>query len=158
LLLSHLCFADDLLIFSAATLKSALAIKAVLAEFDELSGLKVNPSKSSVLCSGVSLAEKELVVNCLNMKEATLSMRCLGIPLLSKKLSAADCGGLVEKVLAQINSWLSKKLSFADRLQLISSIMYSVQVYWSSVFILPKQIIGYWNKDLIDSFGLELIL
>jgi hypothetical protein len=77
---------------------------------------------------------------------------------LSKKLSTADCGGLVEKVLAQINSWLSKKLSFAGRLQLISSILYSVQVYWSSVFILPKQIIGYWNKKLVDSFGLELIL
>jgi hypothetical protein len=45
-LLSHLCFADDLLIISAATSKSALAIKAVLAEFCEYSGLKANPSKS----------------------------------------------------------------------------------------------------------------
>jgi hypothetical protein len=103
-------------------LKSALAIKAVLAEFCELSGLKANPSKSSVFCSGVSLAE-ELVLNCLNMKEATLPMRCLGIPLLSKKLSAAECGAFVEKVSAQINSWLPKKLSFAGRLQLISSIL-----------------------------------
>jgi hypothetical protein len=104
-------------------LKSALAIKDVLVEFNELSGLKANPSKCSLLYSGVSLAEEELVLNCLNTKEATLSMRCLGIPLLYKKLSAADCGALVEKVSAQINSWLSKKLSFAGRLQLISSIL-----------------------------------
>jgi hypothetical protein len=104
-------------------LKSALAIKAVLAEFCELSGLKANPSKSYVFCSGVSQAEEELVLNCLNMKEATLSMRCLGIPLSSKKLSAADCGALVEEVSAQINSWLSKKLSFVGRLQLISTIL-----------------------------------
>jgi hypothetical protein len=123
LLLSHLCFADDLLIFSAATLKSALAIKAVLAEFCELSGLKANPIKSSVFCSGASLAAEELVLNCLNMKEATPSMRCLGVSLSSKKLSAADCGALVEEVSAQINSWLSKKLSFAGRLQLLSSIL-----------------------------------
>jgi hypothetical protein len=39
-------------------------------------------------------------------------------------------------------------------------LIYSVvfKVYLSFVFILPKQIVGYWNKNLIDSFGLDLIL
>jgi len=48
--LTHLSFADDLFIFSAASLESMCAIKGVLDEFENLSGLRVNPSKSSFLC------------------------------------------------------------------------------------------------------------
>ena len=36
---------------------------------------------------------------------------------------------------------MSKNLSFASRLQLIASVLYSVQVYYSSIFILPKKVI-----------------
>lgn len=50
-------------------------------------------------------------------------------------------GLLLEKVSARINYWLSKKLSFAGRSQLVSLVLYSIQVYWSSIFILPKKII-----------------
>ena len=52
--LTHLCFADDLLIFSEASLGFIKAIKDALAEFEELSSLKANPSKSSFFCSGIS--------------------------------------------------------------------------------------------------------
>jgi hypothetical protein len=52
-----------------------------------------------------------------------------------------NCSILIEKVSGHNNSWISKNLSFAGRLQLISSILLSVQVYWSSIFILPKKII-----------------
>jgi hypothetical protein len=46
--LNHLCFADDLLIFSAATLNSVRVIKDVLVEFESLSGLRANPAKSNI--------------------------------------------------------------------------------------------------------------
>jgi len=52
--LTHLCFADDLLIFSDASLVSTSVIKQALVEFKHLSGLKANPSKSSFFSSGVS--------------------------------------------------------------------------------------------------------
>ena len=45
--LTHLCFVDDLLIFYEASLNSIKIIQAALLEFEELSGLKANPSKSS---------------------------------------------------------------------------------------------------------------
>jgi hypothetical protein len=45
--LTHLCFADDLLIVSAATTDSIRVIQGVLVEFEDLSGLKANPTKSS---------------------------------------------------------------------------------------------------------------
>ena len=45
--LTHLCFANDLLVFSKASLSSISIIKVALFEFENLSGLKVNPSESS---------------------------------------------------------------------------------------------------------------
>jgi hypothetical protein len=53
----------------------------------------------------------------------------LGVSLISSLLCAADCNTLLEKITVRINSWLSRNLSFVGRLQLISSVLYSVQVY-----------------------------
>jgi hypothetical protein len=136
--LTHLCFADDLLIFSAAKMDSIHAIKGVLAEFEGLSGLKANPDRSLVFCAGLMDRGKQDVLNLLQMSEGTLPVRYLGVPLITKRLSAVDCDSLVNKITTRINSWLVKNLSFAGRLQLISSILCSFHVFWSRVFILPQ--------------------
>jgi hypothetical protein len=88
--LTHLCFADDLLIFSA-NLSSISSIKDILGEFESLSGLKANPAKSSFFCSSVKPVEKEGLLNALQMKEGRFPVRYLGLPLITKRLSAADC-------------------------------------------------------------------
>jgi hypothetical protein len=67
--LTHLCFADDLLIFSEASVKSISIIKDALIEFEELSRLKANPSKSFLFCSGVSDRTKLLLLGDLRMNE-----------------------------------------------------------------------------------------
>jgi hypothetical protein len=139
--LTHLCFADDLLIFSEASVRSVVTIQKVLNEFESLSGLKANPEKSTLFCAGVSLSVKAQIINTLKMCEGKLPVRYLGVPLISSRLRAADCDALLEKITARINSWLSKNLSFAGRLQLVASVLYSVQVYYSSIFILPKKVI-----------------
>jgi len=48
--LTHLCFADDFLLFSKASLPSINIVKSALMEFERISGLKVNPTKSSFFC------------------------------------------------------------------------------------------------------------
>lgn len=57
--LTHLCFANDLLIFSAPSVAFVQAVKDVLGKFETLSGLKAYPSKSSVFLVGSSQAEKQ---------------------------------------------------------------------------------------------------
>lgn len=54
IMLTHLCFVDDLLLFSVAKLQTIQCFKKVLAEFASMSGLNPNPSKSSFFFSGVS--------------------------------------------------------------------------------------------------------
>jgi hypothetical protein len=139
--LTHLCFANDLLIFSTANLHSITSIKDTLVEFEGLSGLKSNPTKSSFFCSGVRSVDKEGRLSVLQMKEGLFPVRYLGVPLITKRLSAADCEGLLAKFTARIDSWCVKHLSFAGRLQLISSVLFSLQVFWSRGFILPMKVI-----------------
>lgn len=45
---------------------------------------------------------------------------------------------LVERVVSKQKRWTSKTLSYAGRVQLIKSVGFSLQVYWSSAFVLPK--------------------
>jgi hypothetical protein len=147
--LTHLCFADDLLIFSEASLISIKIIKSALLEFESLSGLKSNPTKSSFFCSGISERIKHVLLDDLGMNEGLFPVRYLGVPLISSRLSATDCGALITRITGRIDSWLSRNLSFAGRLQLISYVLYSLQVYWSSIFILPKRVI----KDIEQKFN-----
>jgi hypothetical protein len=75
------------------------------------------------------------------VKEGHLPVRYLGVLLISSRLTSANCGALLSKISGRIDSWLSKNLSYASKLQLLSSILYSLQVYWMDIFILPKRII-----------------
>jgi hypothetical protein len=132
--LTHLCFADDLLLFCDASIPSISIVKAALLEFERISGLKANPSKSSFFCSGIFARMKDYLLAELQMMEGVLPVRYLGVPLISSRLSAEDCRMLLEKISRRIDSWTSKNLSFAGWLQLLTSVMFSLQVYWTGMF------------------------
>ncbi|GKG17101.1 hypothetical protein Tco_0362058, partial [Tanacetum coccineum] len=59
-----------------------------------------------------------------------------------------DCKGLIDKVRNRILSWKNKNLSYAGRLQLVASVLESIQVYWATVFLLPQAVIDDINKLL----------
>jgi hypothetical protein len=67
--LTHLCFANDLLPFSAASVDSIKVIKRVLDDFEGLVGLRANLAKSSIFCGGVSSDVKEELLDFLQMQE-----------------------------------------------------------------------------------------
>lgn len=84
--LTHLCFVDDLLIFSEASLNSVYVIKQAMQDFKDIFGLKVNPLKSFIFC-----ARKLQLLDTLHMQEGHLPIRYLGVPLISSTLSSTDC-------------------------------------------------------------------
>lgn len=138
--LTHLCFADDLMIFCHGDIHSLNLVKNVLCKFEEWSGLKANPLKSNIFLGGVSTEERKELVDVLNFQEGTLPIKYLGVPLISAKLSYGDCKPLIDRILARISSWRSRFLSYAGRLTLVKSVLFSIQVYWSSLFILPSKV------------------
>ena len=68
-------------------------------------------------------------------------MRYLGVPLVTRRLSLKDCSNLVDKIKTRINNWSAKLLSYAGRIQLIQSVLYSIQHLWCRHFILPKGVL-----------------
>ncbi|GKV49366.1 hypothetical protein SLEP1_g56121 [Rubroshorea leprosula] len=139
--LTHLCFADDLIIFTDGASSSLSAINNVLTQFYQLSGLKVNYSKSEIFCCGISSEEIKKLTAAYGFKAGVLPVRYLGVPLITGKLTEKDLKPLVSKITERMSSWASKHLSFAGRLQLISFVIQGITTFWCSTFILPKKVI-----------------
>lgn len=58
--LTHLCFADDLMVFVEGTKKSIEGALSVLDAFETWSGLRINLEKSTIFMAGVQAIEKEV--------------------------------------------------------------------------------------------------
>ena len=78
------------------------------------------------------------LLNATGFNLGSFPMKYLGVPLISTRLNQSDCQPLLDKIMTRIQSWTSRSLSYAGRLQLISSVLYSIQMYWCSLFIIPK--------------------
>ncbi|KAK3221908.1 hypothetical protein Dsin_008933 [Dipteronia sinensis] len=88
--LSHICFADDLIMLCHGSLSSARVIKAALDEFSLLSGLHVNHAKSNIFNSGVSHTINQQLINLFGYTVGSLPIRYLGIPIISSRLRLRD--------------------------------------------------------------------
>ena len=138
--LTHLCFADDVLIFFKGTKESVDSFLQALNTFVDISGLKVNPAKSLIFTYAVDHHKRCQLLTSTGFSSGTLSVRCLGIPLVSSRLTKDDCNALVSKITARISYWSAHYLSYTGHLQLVNSILFGIQTYWSSMFILPTRI------------------
>ncbi|CAN1193130.1 LINE-1 retrotransposable element ORF2 protein [Linum perenne] len=138
----HLCFADDLLLFSNGSLSGLKAIMDILESFYLLTGLKVNPSKSEIFYSAsVPASLRNDMMSLTGFNIGVLPVKYLGIPLISGKLKSEDCKILVDKITARVSSWKAKSSSYAGKLQLVNSVINAMCSYWLNIFLLPKNVI-----------------
>ncbi|XP_039683059.1 uncharacterized protein [Medicago truncatula] len=99
--LIHVCFADDLLLFSRGDVDSVSQLFEAFSLFSAAFGLKANQVKSSIYLGGVSMSFQDAIVTKFNL--------------------------------------IKDELPF--RLQLIKSVLFGVQTYWSQVFVLPHKVL-----------------
>ncbi|GKB13443.1 RNA-directed DNA polymerase, eukaryota, reverse transcriptase zinc-binding domain protein [Tanacetum coccineum] len=144
--LSHMCFADDLLVLCKGNKESIEVIKRSLEEFSKASGLVPNLGKSIIFFGSINERDKIDLLQVMPFKCGKLPVRYLGVPLLAKKLGVKDCKVLCDKVEERINTWRNKTLSYAGRIQLIASVLSSMQQYWASVYLLPNTVINDLEK------------
>nr|GEY19893.1 hypothetical protein [Tanacetum cinerariifolium] len=139
--LINLCFADDLLLFSHGDTDSVKVIKGALNEFQEASGLIPSIPKSKGYFCNVLNFTKIAILQILPFEEGYLSVKYLGVPLITSRLVFRDCKELIKKVNIQVDDWKTKFLSAAGRLQLIRSVLSSMHIYRASMFILPSHVL-----------------
>ncbi|GJT90597.1 RNA-directed DNA polymerase, eukaryota, reverse transcriptase zinc-binding domain protein, partial [Tanacetum coccineum] len=153
--ITHLSFADDLLVLCNGDANSVKVIKKALDSFSKVSGLHPNLGKSIIFCGNMDKGDIERILHILPFKQGKLPMRYLGVPLVAKKIGVKDCKCLLDKIKDRISCWKNNSLSYAGRTQLLASVLASIQVYWASVFRFPKMVIkdmerlfkGFlWNK------------
>lgn len=58
------------------------------------------------------------------------------------------CRLLIDRVKGKVIDWKNRSLSYAGRIQLIASILSAMQIYWASVYMLPKAVIKDIDKIL----------
>ncbi|XP_022024386.1 uncharacterized protein LOC110924699 [Helianthus annuus] len=136
-----LCFADDLFLFARGDIRSVQCLLTSLSNFTNMSGLVPSIPKSTGFFCNVPSHVKNHILSIMPFVEGSLPVKYLGVPLISSGLLYKDCKILVERLDQRISNWKNKLLSFAGRLQLVNSVLSSMHVFWSSVFILPSRII-----------------
>ena len=139
--ITHLMFADDLLLFARADMSSVDLMLKAFKEFSAASGLVANLDKSNVYFAGINDDEKDRLQHILHIPVGSFPFKYLGVPLQARKLFYSECKPLIEKVVARIQLWTAKKLSYAGRCQLITSVLQGIQLYWSQIFLLPKKVL-----------------
>ncbi|CAA7036400.1 unnamed protein product [Microthlaspi erraticum] len=136
--LTHLSFADDIMVLTDGQIRSVEGIITVFDEFSRMSGLKISMEKSTIFLVGVSETVKLQMSTQFGFESGSFPVRYLGLPLLTKRMSPTDYLPLLEKIRQKITSWKTRPLSFAGRLALINSVLMSLTNFWLSAFKLPS--------------------
>lgn len=137
--LTHLCFADDLMVFVEGTKESVEGVLDVFEKFEVWSGLSIRLEKSTIYMGGVSEVEQRRILRNFPFAVGELPVRYLGLPLMTKAMRRQDYMPLLGKIRSRICSWTSRFLSYAGRLQLIRSVLMSIVNFWGAAFRFPGQ-------------------
>ncbi|KAL2235473.1 UNVERIFIED_CONTAM: hypothetical protein Sindi_1279500 [Sesamum indicum] len=91
--------------------------KTGLDRFAEWSGLRLNLQKSHLIISRSAQVLREEMLAALGFQEGILPMRYLGLPLLSSRLTIADCRPLLLKIDKRIAGWEGMNISYAGAVE-----------------------------------------
>ncbi|XP_056863927.1 uncharacterized protein LOC108850223 [Raphanus sativus] len=136
--MTHLSFADDLLIFIDGSIESLQQVLHVLKEFEQRSRLAISMQKTSFYASRIPAQVIDTIQASTGMLCGELPVRYLGVPLNSRKLTLVTCEPLIHQIKKRLSSWSVKSLSFAGRLLLIKTVIAGITTFWCAAFILPK--------------------
>lgn len=90
---------------------------------------------------GVVPGCSDSIINILGVVKGSLHLKYRVVPLISSRLSSRHCRPLVERILSQLTHWSLRFLSYAGRLQLIKSVVFAIQNYWTAIFLFLKKVL-----------------
>jgi hypothetical protein len=130
---SHLLFANDTLVFCGANASQIRHIGALLVCFGVVSGLKVNLSKSALVPVG-SLGDVDQLAGLLGCGTNTLPLKYLGLPLGASFKLKTMWVELEELMAWRLAPWKRSYLSKGGRVTLIKSTLSNLPIYMLSLF------------------------
>ena len=145
--ISHLFFADDLMLFAKVSKEGCEAIKDVLDVFCVESGQKISLEKSWIYFSpNVQSNIKDKACEYLGIHETTNIGRYLGFPLRHKGATRRQFNFVAERVISKLAGWKAKFLPFAGRTVLVKSVMTVIPNYVMQGVALPTHLCDKLDK------------
>ncbi|CAM8944548.1 unnamed protein product [Rhodiola kirilowii] len=140
--ITHLLFADDSIFFLRANVKNAENLRRILAEYEILSGQKVNLSKSEIFFGGnVTVDDRRRICETPGVREVSAMSRYLGLPVAFGHNRTELCKFIVERIWKKVQGWKEKSLSTAGKETLIQAVVQSMPTYAMRCFKIPEKLI-----------------
>lgn len=139
LMVSHILYADDTLLFCDAEPSQMGYLWCVLLCFDAVFGLKVNLGKSEMILIGV-VEDMGDIAKVLGCKVAELSMSYLGLPLGSCYKAKAVWDSVEERFQKRLASWKRQYIPKGGRVTLIKNTFSNLPIYFMSLFVIPASV------------------
>ncbi|KAK9991108.1 hypothetical protein SO802_026093 [Lithocarpus litseifolius] len=145
--ISHLFFADDLLLFAKVDSEACEAVPQVLCNFCNESGQKISLEKSRIYFSpNVDSEVKEEVCERLCIPATTNIGKYLGIPIKHRGAARNQLNFIAERVMNKLAGWKTRFLSFAGRAVLVKSVMAAIPNHVMQGRILPVHLCDKLDK------------
>ncbi|XP_039040629.1 uncharacterized protein LOC120178942 [Hibiscus syriacus] len=144
--LSHLQFADDLIIFCGASKTQIMNLKRVLRVFEVMSGLQLNLKKSRLFGINISQQEVKTWADSIGCLVGNFPSNFLGLPLGATRNSSVIWEPVVQNFHSKLAGWKAATLSLAGRLVLIKSVLSSLPTYFFVYIKIPASILKTLNS------------
>ncbi|GJV85542.1 putative RNA-directed DNA polymerase, eukaryota, reverse transcriptase zinc-binding domain protein [Tanacetum coccineum] len=161
--LSHLFFADDVIITTDWSTHDLDNIIRIFQVFFLASGLKFNIQKSSICGIGVSTNDIQIMAANTRCSASSFPFTYLGLPIGSNMSLVVNWKPLVDKFHSKLSSWKANLFSYGGRLTFIKAVLGSLGIYFLSLFIAPAMVLKSLEKarglaiGSLNSFNLALL-
>ncbi|KAF8413601.1 hypothetical protein HHK36_001593 [Tetracentron sinense] len=140
-LISHLLYADDLLIFLNGEKRSLRRLIEVLGCYERWSGQLINKEKSALFFSDhITQGRRVGLKRLTGFVEGKFPVVYLGVPLVVGRLKVRDLEPLVTKIRNKVAGWKYKLLSQGGRLTLLGHVLSSMSMHLLAVLNIPKAV------------------
>lgn len=140
--ISHICFADDLILFAEASVSQVRVIRRVLEIFCMASGQKISLQKSKIYFSNNVTRDLENRISEASGIKSTKDLgKYLGMPILQKMINKETFGTVLERVSSRLSGWKGIMLSLSGRLTLTKVVLTSILIHTMTTIAMPKSIL-----------------
>ncbi|XP_026396227.1 uncharacterized protein LOC113290854 [Papaver somniferum] len=137
--ITHLLFADDILLFTKADMHNISGILKVISDFGKYSGKMLNFNKSSVYFSkNLSPNTKKVLSRALNMSEMQDSDIYLGVTLLLGRDKSKGFKPIIHSFGSRLKNWKGKTMNQSARSTMVKHVLNALPTHHMGSFKLPN--------------------